>query len=69
MAKTLIGQPGWEDILENNRLAMYEAGLWGVPSFRLLNQQGESVLALWGQDRLWLVAREIERQLTLDSAS
>lgn len=69
VAKTLIGQPGWEDILENNRLAMYEAGLWGVPSFRLLNQQGESVLALWGQDRLWLVAREIERQLTLDSAS
>jgi 2-hydroxychromene-2-carboxylate isomerase len=64
-----VGQPGWEEILERNRLAMYNAGLWGVPSFRLLDRQGETQLALWGQDRLWLVAREIERQLTLDSAS
>ncbi len=67
VAKTLVGQSGWEEILESNRLAMYEAGLWGVPSFRLLNQKGESVLALWGQDRLWLVAREIECQLALDA--
>jgi 2-hydroxychromene-2-carboxylate isomerase len=48
---------------------MYQAGLWGVPSFRLLNRRGESVLALWGQDRLWLVGREIERQLALDTDS
>jgi 2-hydroxychromene-2-carboxylate isomerase len=64
VAKTMLGKPGWQGILENNRLAMYKAGLWGVPSFRLLNRRGESVLALWGQDRLWLVAREIEHQLT-----
>jgi len=69
VAKTLVGQSGWEDILESNRLAMYDAGLWGVPSFRLLNKQGESVLALWGQDRLWLVAREIERLLASQTAS
>jgi 2-hydroxychromene-2-carboxylate isomerase len=69
VAETLVAQPGWEEILERNRLAMYNAGLWGVPSFRLLDRQGETQLALWGQDRLWLVAREIERQLTLDSAS
>ena len=50
-------------LLEENRLAMYDAGLWGVPSFRLLNARGEPVLALWGQDRLWLFAREIQRQL------
>ena len=42
---------------------MYDAGLWGVPSFRLLNDQGQQLLALWGQDRLWLFAREIQRQL------
>jgi len=42
---------------------MYAAGLWGVPSFRLLDAQGASLLALWGQDRLWLFAREIQRQL------
>ena len=65
VAKTLVGKTGWQALLESNRLAMYKAGLWGVPSFRLLNKRGESVLALWGQDRLWLVAREIERQLAL----
>ncbi|MEH6580844.1 MAG: DsbA family protein [Halioglobus sp.] len=58
-----IGTPGWEDLLESNRLAMYDAGLWGVPSFRLLDEEGNSILSLWGQDRLWLFAREIQRQL------
>jgi 2-hydroxychromene-2-carboxylate isomerase len=60
-AKQHLGEPGWEDLLEENRLAMYEQGLWGVPSFRLFDAQGEQVLALWGQDRLWLVAQEIQR--------
>ncbi|WP_438952603.1 DsbA family protein [Porticoccus sp.] len=62
-AQTHLGNPGWEDMPEQNRLAMYEAGLWGVPSFRLLDENGEQLLALWGQDRLWLFAREIQRQL------
>ena len=62
-ASSILGQPGWEELLEDNRQTMYDEGLWGVPSFRLLNANGESVLALWGQDRLWLFAREIQRQL------
>lgn len=62
-AQQHLGAPEWEDLLEENRQAMYEAGLWGVPSFRLLDAQGEQILALWGQDRLWLFAREIQRQL------
>ena len=62
-AQQHLGKPGWEPMLEQNRLAMYEAGLWGVPSFRLLDAQAEPVLSLWGQDRLWLFAREIRRQL------
>ena len=62
-AKQRIGTPGWEELLEDNRLAMYDAGLWGVPSFRLLDEEGRSILSLWGQDRLWLFAREIQRQL------
>lgn len=69
IAKDLIGSAGWEEQLEENRTAMYEAGLWGVPSFRLLNPQGESVLALWGQDRLWLFARAIQRELEKRHAS
>ena len=62
-AKSIVGRSGWEESLENNRLAMYEAGLWGVPSFRLLDKNGEQLLALWGQDRLWLFAREIQARL------
>jgi len=67
VAKTIVGQTDWQAEVEENRQAMYKAGLWGVPSYQLLNSQGESVLAVWGQDRLWLVAREIERQLSLDA--
>jgi len=69
VAKTVVGQTDWQALVEDNRQAMYKAGLWGVPSYQLLNRQGESVLAVWGQDRLWLVAREIERQLSLDAGS
>ncbi len=63
-ASEIIGQPGWQDIVEKNRLALYEAGIWGTPSYRLLDSNGEQLLAMWGQDRLWLVSREIQRQLS-----
>jgi len=62
-AQTVLDAPGWEGALEENRLALYRSGLWGVPSFRLLDERGEQLLALWGQDRLWLLAREIQRRL------
>ncbi len=62
-AQTHLGSDGWQQQLEVNRLAMYDTGLWGVPSFRLLDANGEPVVSLWGQDRLWVVAREIRRLL------
>jgi 2-hydroxychromene-2-carboxylate isomerase len=62
-AKQLIGNTGWEEELETNRKAMYEMGLWGVPSYRLLDENGQSLLQLWGQDRLWLVSRKIQEHL------
>lgn len=62
-AQVHLDDQGWKEMLEGNRLAMYEAGLWGVPSFRLLDENGEQLLALWGQDRLWLFARAIQRHL------
>jgi 2-hydroxychromene-2-carboxylate isomerase len=58
----------WEALLEDNRQTMYAAGLWGVPSFRLLNPAGESLLATWGQDRLWLVAHTLRDALQQDNA-
>ncbi|ARN76423.1 2-hydroxychromene-2-carboxylate isomerase [Oceanicoccus sagamiensis] len=60
-AKPQIGDTAWQSLLEDNRQAMYGMGLWGVPSYRLLDKHGEQVLALWGQDRLWLFARAIKR--------
>ena len=62
-AKPLVGKDGWQQVLEDNRLAMYDSGLWGAPSFRLLDSDKKPVLALWGQDRLWLLAREIQNLL------
>lgn len=56
----------WKSLVEANRQAMYAEGLWGVPSFRLLDQRGETLLATWGQDRLWVVGRVIKNQLASD---
>ena len=58
-----VGNTDWEDEIEANRLAMLDMGCWGVPSFRLLDREGNEVLAVWGQDRLWLVSHEIQRLL------
>jgi len=62
-ARDILGNHEWEESFEENRLAMYGFGSWGVPSFRLLDERGEQALALWGQDRLWLFSREIQRLL------
>ena len=62
-ARTQLDDTAWEAEIEANRVAMYELGLWGVPSFRLVKADGETALAVWGQDRLWLVSREIKRLL------
>lgn len=52
----------WRDELEENRRAMFDAGLWGVPSFRLMSADGGPSFATWGQDRIWLIEREILRR-------
>ena len=67
-ARSIVGKDtwndgAWRDEIEANRRAMYDIGLWGVPSFRLLDAAGETRLRVWGQDRLWLVAQEIQRAL------
>lgn len=52
--KAAMEDDDWRQKVEENRESLTESGLWGVPSFRI----GE--LALWGQDRDWLLARKIE---------
>ena len=58
-----IEDEGWQQLVEGNRQAMYAHGIWGVPAFRLLDREGNTILATWGQDRLWLVARLIQERL------
>jgi 2-hydroxychromene-2-carboxylate isomerase len=62
-AAEVIGNDGWQAELEANRLAMCGFGAWGVPTFRLLDAEDNPVMWAWGQDRLWLIAREIQRML------
>ena len=62
-AEPIVDNADWEEEIERNRVAMYEVGLWGVPSFHLIGSDGETLLAVWGQDRLWLVSREIQKAL------
>ena len=63
-AKQHLGSSDWEALVEENRLRMYEAGLWGVPSYRLLDPAGKPLLEVWGQDRLWLVVKTIKDHLS-----
>jgi 2-hydroxychromene-2-carboxylate isomerase len=62
-AQTVIDNDDWQQGLEANRTTMYGFDCWGVPSFRLLDGQGKTLVAVWGQDRLWLVSREIQTAL------
>jgi 2-hydroxychromene-2-carboxylate isomerase len=64
-ARRRLGSPDWKPMVEQHQQEMVEGlGLWGVPSYRLSGPQGEPDLAVWGQDRLWLVAAEIRRRAT-----
>jgi len=55
-AKALLSDQGWREWAEVNLQAMYDCGLWGVPSFRY----GE--VTCWGQDRLWVIENEIKNE-------
>lgn len=44
----------WRASAEANQEALLAMGLWGVPSYRI------GGLSVWGQDRLWLLARRLE---------
>ena len=52
--KEALEKEEWRAWARENRDALTEAGLWGVPSFLI----GDVVI--WGQDRDWLLARKIE---------
>ena len=51
-----LADESWRTVAETNRQALFEAGLWGAPSFRFNGGP-----ARWGQDRLWALEDEILR--------
>ena len=53
-AKQALQGNTWRTIVEKNRQAMVELGLWGVPSFEFDD------FHCWGQDRLWLLEEVIK---------
>lgn len=62
-ARKHLGSDAWKPIVEAHQDEMVDGlGLWGVPSFKLSGPDGEDDIAVWGQDRLWLIAAEIKRR-------
>ncbi|MEI8325292.1 MAG: DsbA family protein [Betaproteobacteria bacterium] len=52
-AQAALKDESWRSSAEENRVAMFDLGLWGVPSFRVRDT------VVWGQDRLWAVQNEL----------
>jgi 2-hydroxychromene-2-carboxylate isomerase len=57
--QTAQQETDWKSVLDDNLQAMNQAGLWGVPSFRVSGGNGTESFSCWGQDRIWLVESEI----------
>jgi 2-hydroxychromene-2-carboxylate isomerase len=49
-----LADEGWRVPAEVNRQALFEAGLWGAPTYRVNGKP-----AHWGQDRLWALEEDI----------
>lgn len=58
-AKHHLDDDSWMAEAEESRLSMYSFGIWGVPSYRLLDADGKEIVSGWGQDRLWLMAQKM----------
>ncbi|MDC0453638.1 DsbA family protein [Gammaproteobacteria bacterium] len=54
----------WKNDLDSNLQEMYEGNCWGVPSFKITNEDGSDPFYAWGQDRMWLIKEEINKRLS-----
>ena len=54
----------WKKDLDSNLQEMYEGNCWGVPSFKITNEDGSDPFYAWGQDRMWLIKEEINKRLS-----
>lgn len=51
-----LADDSWRGAAEANREALFEAGLWGAPTYRVNGGP-----AHWGQDRLWALEHDLVR--------
>lgn len=59
-AKQYLDHDDWQEELELNRLQLIKSGLWGVPSFRLTDNDNKELFSTWGRDRIWLLTHELQ---------
>ena len=53
----------WKQDLDVNLKDMYAGNCWGVPSFKVTDEDGSNPFYAWGQDRIWLIKEEIAKRL------
>ncbi len=49
-----LADDGWRQAVADHRQALFDAGLWGVPSFRVNGRP-----AHWGRDRIWILEQDL----------
>ena len=54
----------WKKVLSDNLKDMYSGNCWGVPSYKLTNEDGSNPFYVWGQDRIWLLKEEAYMRLS-----
>ena len=61
--KNDINTKQWKHDLDLNLKDMYSGNCWGVPSFKVTDEDGSNPFYAWGQDRIWLIKEEIAKRL------
>ncbi len=59
VVKEALADGSWQQAAEENRKALFDAGLWGAPTFRV-----DGMPAHWGQDRFWALEQDILEVMT-----
>ncbi len=58
LVRAALADDSWRAAAEANRAALFDAGLWGAPSYRVNGGP-----AHWGQDRLWALEEDVVRAM------
>lgn len=60
--KKHLNSKQWKKDLNHNLQEMYAGNCWGVPSFKLTDDDNGNPFYVWGQDRMWLIQEEIAKR-------